>query len=150
MRNYFWLDVWQQLTRQVCECKHTKRHHIKLSKEFTKRSDVQCLDWVFKGGAFGEHGTLGCCQCLSYNQKESIFQILTTRIKFMIKPPNKFPTPKECFCICNHSAFDHNIGNSFSLEPLYPPCTKCNCKEYDYTNNPKIGEPHIEGSVKPD
>ena len=129
-------DIWQQITRQVCECKHTKRHHIKLREPFNDRSDVQCHDWVFNGGAYGEHGTLGCCQCLSYNKKrESIYHVFW-QLKQIVSPDpeREHPKPKTFFCVCGHNAVDHGIGTNYNI--LYPPCTKCKCPQYDYVNNP--------------
>lgn len=135
----FWIDVWQQITNQVCKCKHTKRHHIKLGKEFSSRSDVQCLDWIFTGGAFGEHGSLSCCQCLSYNQREFSLKRFVWMIKQYVRSGGiVLPEIKDFHCVCGHSALDHDIDSNF--KELYPPCNKCNCKEYDYVNNPKIGD----------
>ena len=139
--NVFLLDVLQQLTNRVCLCKHTKRHHIKLRKEFAERSDVQCLDWVYTGGAYGENGQLGCCQCLSYRQRGIYdFHFIRTMRCFFIKPKPML-SPKEVNCVCGHTAYEHGIGNpSRSLYPIYPPCDICLCKQYDCEFNPKIGD----------
>lgn len=136
----FWLDIWQQLTGKVCLCKHTKRHHIKLGKDFANRSDVQCLDWVFNGGGFGERSTLGCCQCLSYHQRNKYYFHLIRYIRCFFIKPKPFPTPKEIKCVCGHTAYEHGIGvPSRPLNPIYPPCDICKCREYDCEFNPKIG-----------
>jgi|APSaa5957512535_1039671.scaffolds.fasta_scaffold08481_6 hypothetical protein len=139
---HFWLDLWQQLTRQVCMCKHTKRHHIILSEKFAKRSDVQCMDFVFTGGAYGEHGLLGCCQCLSYHKQQLPFKRWFWKLKRLGKSQkSNQDTTKNCFCVCGHSAYDHDIGTpEMKIHPMYPPCTKCDCSQYDYVDNPHIGD----------
>lgn len=139
--SFFWLDFWQQLTGQVCKCKHTKRHHLKLGEPFNDRSDVQCHDWVFTGKPYGDGGLLGCCQCLSYHQRELMDFHWYRWIVFNIRKPKPLESdPDKIFCYCGHSALAHGIGdNSRPFEPLYPPCTKCKCPEYDYAENPSIG-----------
>ncbi len=135
--NNFLLDAWQQLTGQVCLCKHTKQHHIKLGEGFDTRSDVQCLNFIFTGGAYGEHGSLSCCQCLHYTQRKLVDFYLIRVLMSLGRKSKPLPKAEECFCVCGHNAIDHDIEKNFDV--IYPPCTKCDCKKYDYVNNPHIG-----------
>jgi len=162
MTHFFWQELWERMTGQVCLCEHARFWH---RKSFLPRSDVQCGHMIFEGGAFGENGAFHCCQCLSFHKKPLPREIYPSYWLYEIgKVFERKLTPEEqlkqseknlkrmeeesktkFFCICGHSAYDHGIGNPnrSSLFPLYPPCTKCSCKEYDYEKNPKISDSSV-------
>lgn len=148
------LRLYQRLINKVCKCNHEQYWHHPLEKG--DRSDEQCGAFIFEGGAFGDGGTLHCCQCLSYHQRESRFKSLYHDLKLAMFGFPKLPDAKESaksfYCVCGHSAFDHDIGNDerIRLDVLYPECNLCSCKEYDYVNNPKIARHEIQknGDVK--
>lgn len=159
MTHFFWQTVWERITGQICLCEHAKFWH---AKSFSKRSDIQCGHMIFEGGAFGEHGAFSCCQCLSFHKKDlpreihPAYWLYEFRKLFQRKltPEESLKASEEAlkrteeesktkfFCVCGHSAFDHDIGNLNrpSLFPLYPSCNKCQCRAYDYEHNPSIGD----------
>ena len=140
--NYTIVRLWQKLTNQVCMCNHEEWYHVRQRDK--TRSDVQCLAFIFEGGAFGGDGTLHCCQCLSYHRR-GLPKIL--RPSYYVFKIQKHFAPKVSIeefskmklCICGHSAFDHDIGNPeyMTLDPMYPPCRKCECKEYEVDRTKK-------------